>query len=338
MSKWFIVLVVLAFAGTLWAGQEADEGSDAQPRKEAEQAGPDEETVVVAQRGPRVVPPQEMAQPYESDIPLAGSFSPDALQLKALSPNLVQNGSFEQGRYWPYYWDPVDRMGTLWVEGGSHGKRFIRVNTNIFEGQWLPWNEKILALAKDLSKRTRGRPQSVPSNPLPEPPEIVPPPPGDFNTVGGLHGIHYRSAFFKATPGAVYRFSIDARGQSGGSKVFIKGFIDQRRKTEEGMLVLKRKAWQSQFPLDGISGEWRRFACVCHPARSKSTYMGKPVQPEWYQIQIYAYWPSGIYEYDNVRMDIVGYEEIVHTKENQPEPEKPETEPAEGMDGEFPIF
>ncbi len=66
--------------------------------------------------------------------------------------------------------------------------------------------------------------------------------------------------------------------------------------------------------------------------------MGKPVQPEWYQIQIYAYWPSGIYEYDNVRMDIVGYEEIVHTKENQPEPEKPETEPAEGMDGEFPIF
>ncbi len=40
-----------------------------------------------------------------------------AMQMKALSGNLVRNGSFEDGRWWPAGWDPCDKLGTFWVRG-----------------------------------------------------------------------------------------------------------------------------------------------------------------------------------------------------------------------------
>jgi len=262
----------------------------------------------------------------------------EAMQQKSLG-NAVKNGSFEEGRYWPYGWDPCDKLGTLWVAGGSDGKRCIRMDTNLIEDQWLPWKEKVLKIADEASKRTNGSPQSLPEDPVPPPPARLPTKPPYYDTAGGNHGIHYRTEFIKLAPGAIYRLSVDARTQCGGAPmVFVKGFFDQRRKMEEGEVVLKREIYRVETTLSGCDAQWRRFARIFHPARSTSTLAAKPIQPEWLRIELYAYWPVGIYEWDNVKLDIIGYEEPAHgTVGPGPETKEPQPATPPAKDGEFPV-
>jgi hypothetical protein len=105
--------------------------------------------------------------------------------------------------------------------------------------------------------------------------------------------------------------------------------------TESGEQVLKREIYRVERTLHGSDGEWRRFATVFHPALSKSTVEGKPKQPEWLRVELYAYWPVGVYEFDNVRLEIVGHEEIQPPPAPAKEPEKP-AKPLK--DDEFPVF
>ncbi len=264
----------------------------------------------------------------------------DLMKKKPLSGNLIRNASFEKGKYWPEGWDPVDRLGTHWMDGGTHGKRYVRLYTKMLDAQWVLWNEKVLAIVKEARKKTEGKPQTLPKNPLPDPPKPVLSKPPYYDSVGGISGIHYRSDFIPCKPGAIYRFSVDARTDASGGpgpKVFIKGFIDQKRKTEGGaVVVLKRNAYRAPLNLKGCGKAWKRFAREFHPARSKSTFKGKPIQPEWLRVELYAYWTVGNYDFDNVRLEIVGHEKIVHKAKPQPPAEtKP---PRELGEDEFPIF
>lgn len=264
--------------------------------------------------------------------------SRDVMQKKALSGNLIKNGSFERGRYWPANWDPVDGLGTFWLrDAASHGKSCIRFCTKLIETQWLPWNETVLAAEKAARRKTRGKPQSLPRNPLPKAPAPIFSKPPYYDSVGGLHGIHYRSDFIACKPGAIYRFRVDARSDGGTPKVFVKGFFDQKVRTDEGVKVLKRNAYKAQFPLDGCGKKWKRFAMEFHPARSKSTFDGKPLQSQWLRVELYAYWPVGDYDFDNVSIDITGHEEIAHKPTADPRP-KPKPKPRELGEDEFPVF
>jgi len=257
----------------------------------------------------------------------------EAWQQKALSPNLIKNHSFEQGRYWPFDWDPTDGLGIFWVPGGSDGKRCVKLYTDVLDEQWVKWNDKVLKIVEEASKRTGGQPQKLPKNPVPDAPHRAPTAPPYYDTVAGLHGIHYRSGMVKVAPGAIYRVSVDARADTHGEpKVFTKGFFRWRG--------LMRNAGRAPMTLYGCGKQWKRFARVFTPADWKSTLNDKPVSPEFLQVQLYAYWPVGNYYFDNVRLEIVGYKKLepARKKARQPaeQPEKKGT-PKLGED-EFPVF
>ncbi len=166
-------------------------------------------------------------------------------------------------------------------------------------------------LAAQAAKESGGDAQAAAEDPIPNPPARQPTKAPYYDTVGGNHGIHYRCEFIRVEPGAIYRLSVDARNNCGGEPmVFVKGFFDRPTMTESGEQILKRSIYRVERTLHGSDGEWRRFATVFHPALSKSTVEGKPKQPEWLRVELYAFWPVGIYEFDNVRIEIVGHEEI----------------------------
>lgn len=257
----------------------------------------------------------------------------EAMQEKALGPNLLPNGSFEQGRYWPAGWDPVDRLGTFWVKGGTRGERCVRLYTNVLDTQWNTWHEKVLAHVKRLEQRTDGKPQSLPRNPLPPPPAKKPTSPPYYDTVAGMHGIHYRSRLVKVKPRAIYRVSVDARVERGGDpKVFTKGFFHHRG--------LRRNAGRAPMTLTDCGEKWQRYARIFHPSDWKSTLNDRPITPELLQVQLYAYWPVGDYFFDNVRLEIVGYSEPEEERESSGsgrQGKSDEDRPTLDED-EFPVF
>ena len=260
-----------------------------------------------------------------------------ALQFQSLSKNLIPNHSFERGRWWPYKWEPVDGLGSFWVKGGTDGNRCMKFNTNVLESQWLPHNSSVITNIRKLQEQTHGRAQHRKKNPLPQPPKRKPTSPPYYDTVGGLHGIHYKGPYIPVEPGAIYRVTVDAKVEpKGGAKVFVKGFIDLPYKTREGPRILKRNAYRAPMDLKGLSTEWKRFSRLLHPAHSKSSIDAKPVQPEWLQVQLYSYWPPGTYWWDNVKLEIIGYEKV-----RGPDgeiPQETETEDAKGMQDGFPVF
>lgn len=273
-------------------------------------------------------------------IPYATENAHQVMQIKPLSGNLIRDGSFETGRYWPYGWQATDGLTTFWVAGGTAGKRCLRIHTDVLDAQWKARQDQVRAAVAEAERKSGGDPQSLPSNPVPPSPERIPTSPPYYDTVAGLHGVHYRSHYIKCKPGAIYRFSIDARTEAEGEpKVFIKGFFDHKVKTRDGYRVIRRDAYRAPIFLDPCDGQWRRYARLFQPSRSKTTLDGKPVQTQYLQVQIYAYWKPGSYYFDNVRLEIIGTEE--------PEPEKKPAEPKTREkkertpqldEDEFPVF
>jgi len=265
------------------------------------------------------------------------------MQMKSLSGNLLSNGGFELGRYWPSGWQATDGLSTFWVGGASEGRRCMRLFTNVLREQWNDHDTRVRHTVDAIVKAGRD-PQKLPTSPLPPPPERLPTRPPYYDTVGGLDGVHYRSEYIKCEPGAIYRFSVDARNEGKGEpRVFIKGFFDQKMKTANGVEVVRRNSYRAPMILDPCGEQWRRYVRLFHPSRSKSTLGAKPLPTEYIQVQLYAYWPVGNYYFDNVRIDIVGREAPEQPEAEQqpaePEPdEKEQEEPPKLDEHGFPIF
>jgi hypothetical protein len=272
-------------------------------------------------------------------IPYDNEQSYDVMQMKALSRNLLTNGSFENGRYWPFGWEATDGLTTFAVSGGTDGYRCMHLYTDVLDAQWGPHNRALRAAVARAEAMAGGDPQALGKDPRPPPPTRIPTNPPYYDTVAGLEGIHYRSEYIRLKPRAIYRFCVDARTDAEGApKVFIKGFFDQKMKTRNGWEVVRRNAYRAPMILDPCDEQWRRYARTFHPSRSKSTLDKEPLKTEHLQVQLYAYWKPGNYYFDNCRLEIVGYEEP-----DEPEPgPKPATQeepkvPALGED-EFPVF
>lgn len=273
-----------------------------------------------------------------ANVPYAESNGEEDMKAPAVKKDCLRNGSFEQGTWWPANWDPMDKLGTMWVSGGTDGRKCLRVDTNLMEPQWLEWNEKVLALGKQAAVEGKGDPQSLKTDPIPAPPARQPTKPPYYDTVGGNHGIHYRSDFFRIEPGAIYRFTIDARTECGGvPMVFVKGFVDRPTQTDKGMEVLKRNAFRADLRLHKCSKEWQRYVRIVRPAKSTSTEADKALGIEWLQVQIYAYWPAGVYEFDNAKLEIIGYESTARPEKDSPK--APATVPLKpGKDDDIPMI
>jgi len=276
-------------------------------------------------------------------IPYDNEDSRRIMQKKPLSGNLLANGSFESGRYWPSSWQATDGLTTFWIAGGSNGKRCLRIYTDVLDAQWKAREDEVRAAVAAATERAGGDPQKLPKTPLPPAPERVPTSPPYYNTVAGLHGVHYRCEYVKVQPRAIYRFAIDARAEAEGEpKVFVKGFYDHKLKTADGYETVRRDAYHSHMILDPCDRQWRRYARELHPWLSKSTLGGKPLKPEWLQVQIYAFWKPGDYYFDNVRLDVVGMEKPEPPKDSKqadrPGPGTARDEPPELDKDGFPVF
>jgi hypothetical protein len=269
-------------------------------------------------------------------VPYDNADSFDAMQLKATSANLLPNGSFEAGRYWPYGWDATDGLTTFWAPGGTDGKLCLRIYTDVLDAQWKARDDEVrraVALAGP-------DPQALPQSPVPAPPDRAETHPPYYDTVAGLHGVHYRTGYVPVVPGAIYRFSIDARTDDrteGTPRVFVKGFFDQKMPTRDGVQVVRRDAYQAMMILDPCDSQWRRYVLVFHPSKSKSTLGGKPLKAEFLQVQIYGYWKPGNYYFDNARLEIVGKEEPEEKAAPVPQPAREEPGRPLGEE-EFPVF
>ncbi len=290
-------------------------------------------------------PEQELAEQEAQllapdGVPYDNEESFNVMQQEALSGNLLANASFESGRYWPFGWQATDGLTTFWVPGGSNGRRCIRIYTDVLDAQWKQREDEVRAAVEAATVKGKGNPQSLPENPIPPAPERIPTRPPYYDTVAGLHGVHYRSAYVQVKPGAIYRFSIDARNDedtTGTPRVFIKGFFDQKMVTEDGVQTVRRNAYRAPMILDPCDEQWRRYARVFHPAQSQSTLGDKPLKTDWLQVQIYAYWQQGNYYFDNVRLDIVGMEDPPPEPEKE-KPEKPKPKDKPLADDEYPVF
>ncbi len=289
-------------------------------------------------------PPAAEAPPAP-EVPFDNEESRRLMQLEPESSNLLPNGSFEQGRYWPSAWEPVDGLTTFWAAGGTDGERCLRVFTDVLEVQWQQRALAVRAAVAEAARVSGGNPQALETNPVPPPPERVPTAPPYYDTVAGLHGVHYRSDYVECRPGAVYRVCIDARCETGcAPKLFVKGFFDQEVQTEDGPRLIRRDAYRAPMTLDPCDATWRRYARLFHPSRSQSTLDGEPLAATHLQVQLYAYWKPGDYFFDNVRLEIVGTETASPDEASTTaEPAAPEdTGQSTGSAGtdedEFPVF
>ena len=116
--------------------------------------------------------------------------------------------------------------------------------------------------------------------------DIPNPAPG---AISDTYGLSYYSEPFPAVSGAVYRLSFDYKG-AGGAKVWVRGYGRVR-----GEL---RRVYEMWAPCRSQAGVWTRNERVFHPQSSVAEIVE-------FRVMLYAYYPPGLYGFDNVRVEQV---------------------------------
>ena len=195
-------------------------------------------------------------------------------------PNLLANGDFEQGHTSPEHWQNVNGLTSFWhLDPGPH-KRCIRIDTDVYEREVLAWQKKLDAGA-----------------PLAHAPAKTPTTGPKYDTIAGTYGVPFYSAPIAVKPGVTYRLSADVKGKWAGMffpKVFVKGY---RAQTEDEFGAQEREIYRCYLAVRTTTGgkQWEHFSRVFHP--TKATPAVKAIR-----VMLYAYWPPGVYYFDNVRV------------------------------------
>jgi len=195
---------------------------------------------------------------------------------KAAGPNLVVNGDFEKGTDTPDGWETIDNLTTFWNADGTPGKCLL-IDTDVLLKQWKDWRARLDAGAA-----------------LGDAPERSPTTPPKYDTVGGTYGVPFRSDFIDVKPGAAYAISFDMKGKwikgptmDFVAKVFVKGYATVGGQRREKFRMYKACRTKT------AGREWERFTRTFHPT-------GRAKDVKWVRVQIYAYWPTDIYHFDNI--------------------------------------
>lgn len=189
-------------------------------------------------------------------------------------PNRAPNGGFEKGVQHPTGWDRLDGLTTFRIPGPT-GK-CLKIDTDVYHDEWVAWRKAWKAGAE---------PESAPAKTPTSGPK--------YNTVAGIYGVSYPSGPIPVEPGQAYKVEIDYRGRSTDfffPKLFIRGYADvggEKRVVYDAYLALRSltdtDAWKHNVRIVEIPDDTQA-----------------PV--EFVRLMIYAYWPPGIYEFDNVSM------------------------------------
>lgn len=114
--------------------------------------------------------------------------------------------------------------------------------------------------------------------------------------VAGTTGVLYYSDFFPVEAGALYRFQVRWRSTGSAVKVFIKCYdeFSQLYKGEKSpSSSQKREVYRSQQNLQGTARQWNVHTEDFTPKHTQFT-------PRWGRVMLYAYWPAGSVEFDDV--------------------------------------
>ena len=232
----------------------------------------------------------------------------DEAEPKNFGKPLNKNGDFESGSDG---WDKPDNAGTFIAGGPDRRGKLLRVRTDLARDPWLAYRRALL-----LGKADPARPPKIARD-------------TGYGSVAGLEGVHYCSEFIKATRGQRYWLLADHSGP-GGAKVFVKGFrrtesapdgLPESSLAELGLtpdefarlpeakrreLIAAdakknpqrylRECWRWYLNCAGSRGKWTHFAAPFPPRG------GLPEGVEFLQIQIYSYWPPGVYLWDKVHL------------------------------------
>jgi hypothetical protein len=153
--------------------------------------------------------------------------------------------------------------------------------------------------------------------------------------VAGTTGVLYYTAFFPVEEGATYRFQCRWKTTGSAAKIFIKCYDELRtqfrtRPGDNPLQAEKREVYRSQQNLQGKAGVWNVQTEDFTPTHTQFT-------PRWGRVMLYAYWPAGTVEWDDVVVKQVApapprngpkdrrpsTETKVRTKEMQPETRVP---------------
>jgi hypothetical protein len=114
--------------------------------------------------------------------------------------------------------------------------------------------------------------------------------------IAGTTGVLYYSDFFPVEAGRTYRFTCRYRTSGSAVKVFVKCY-DQfpGREGKNNEPAQRREIYRSQQNLKGSAGEWHTHTEDFTPRHPKFT-------SRWGRVMLYAYWPAGTVEWDDVEI------------------------------------
>jgi hypothetical protein len=195
----------------------------------------------------------------------------------ALSPNnLVPNGAFEKGEKGILArWQRPDDLTSFWVDDPLRKGTCLKIDSDVYKEEY------------------RARQDEMKKDPVPPARPKTPTTGSKYDTVAGVEGVSFYSDWIPVTPGQHYRLSVDARvdSETKTPKVFVKGyFVDKRRPAPYERRVKYKKS------LDAKAGEkWQTFSMTFCP-----TVPFADIQ--WVRVMFFAYWPPGVYYFDNVSL------------------------------------
>jgi len=215
----------------------------------------------------------------------------DVPEPKVLGPMLSKNPGFEAGSgEKPVGWERMDGLTTFWLDDptGAGRGRVIKMDTRMVQSQadewWVKWRA------------------GAPASQAPKPIFAKPP---AYGAVAGLHGSHYYSDFFEIKPGMRYRVLADliaTNGGGGAPKVFVKGYTMVPATVREAE-PQRREIWRTYMPCRGCAGGWKHYSeTFTIPDRGVKMSNVITLQVKWIRIIPYAYWPPGVYYWDNVKV------------------------------------
>ncbi len=106
-------------------------------------------------------------------------------------------------------------------------------------------------------------------------------------------GVLYYSDCFPVQPGARYRFQCRWKTSGSAVKVFIKCYDEVPGKFRTGEGTQRREVYRSQQNLSGPAGAWNLQAEDFTPQHAQ-------YRPRWGRVMLYAYYPAGTVEWDDV--------------------------------------
>jgi hypothetical protein len=201
--------------------------------------------------------------------------------------SLLPNGSFEQADpadpTRPASWGKPDGLGVQWADSNdaAHGKA-IRMDTRVTERAMMDqWRKTGLTNEWNIPKPSNG-------------------------AVAETYGLSLYSEPIPVKPGQPYRITFDFRGHTGGAKVWVRCYGQlggQKRQLYNTTVECRAPA----------SAQWSTISQGFFPTRARPGMKNLQNITEM-RVMLFAFYPAGIYWFDNVRIEPISVAEYEAAK------------------------